>query len=154
MTTSHIFQSTLPAWRATVIMNVVLRPAIFQSTPPRMGSDLRLVSQQHCCCAFQSTPPSWGATNPVDIPFDRILISIHAPRMGSDIQSTPLTLNSKTISIHAPRMGSDRAILPDFYQPCISIHAPRMRSDNYINDASHAYLHFNPRSPHEERRLM
>ena len=57
------------------------------------------------------------------------------------------------ISIHAPRTGSDvqrfrqlRALLP------ISIHAPRTGSDHPCASAAAALPHFNPRSPHGERR--
>ena len=102
-------------------------------------------------------------------------ISIHAPRTGSDDASSdacvffvdfnprsphgerPLYRNNsnffRLISIHAPRTGSDvqrfrqlRALLP------ISIHAPRTGSDHPCASAAAALPHFNPRSPHGERR--
>ena len=58
------------------------------------------------------------------------LISIHAPRTGSDVQ----------------RFRQLRALLP------ISIHAPRTGSDHPCASAAAALPHFNPRSPHGERR--
>ena len=102
-------------------------------------------------------------------------ISIHAPRTGSDDASSdasvffvdfnprsphgerPLYRNNsnffRLISIHAPRTGSDvqrfrqlRALLP------ISTHAPRTGSDHPCASAAAALPHFNPRSPHGERR--
>ena len=36
----------------------------------------------------------------------------------------------------------------------ISIHAPRTGSDSTVSDTAHASTHFNPRSPHGERRAI
>ena len=56
------------------------------------------------------------------------------------------------ISIHAPRTGSD-AQWYDTIQDCIiSIHAPRTGSDTTPRMRSTTTRHFNPRSPHGERR--
>ena len=56
-----LFQSTLPVWGATRLMNLVL-----------------------CSILFQSTLPVWGATL-VQVGTKNIQkISIHAPRVGSD----------------------------------------------------------------------
>ena len=56
-----LFQSTLPAWGATVVSKVA-----------------------ESIVLFQSTLPAWGATLPVLSLQKLIDISIHAPRMGSD----------------------------------------------------------------------
>ncbi len=60
----------------------------------------------------------------------RICISIHAPRTGSDNSDTETAINTG-ISIHAPRTGSDTNFAPTWDKP----------------------RHFNPRSPHGERRM-
>ena len=57
------------------------------------------------------------------------------------------------ISIHAPRTGSDEAF--DAYKQqveTISIHAPRTGSDTTNCIVEISTTHFNPRSPHGERR--
>ena len=102
-------------------------------------------------------------------------ISIHAPRTGSDGQQAYEYEKTIFISIHAPRTGSDErlAALSDMLE--ISIHAPRTGSDSKIFTFRIAQIlfqstlpargatrcpmiqamvvdHFNPRSPHGERR--
>ena len=79
---------------------------------------------------FQSTLPARGATTQAVMQASFLLISIHAPRTGSDVQ----------------RFRQLRALLP------ISIHAPRTGSDHPCASAAAALPHFNPRSPHGERR--
>ena len=64
-----------------------------------------------------------------------------------------LVFNAAHISIHAPRTGSDLCsfLLVCFIQ--ISIHAPRTGSDVEEEAITNVILrHFNPRSPHGERR--
>ena len=81
---------------------------------------------------FQSTLPSQGATISQSFMYSKINISIHAPLTGSDHDLT-IPINSvSTISIHAPLTGSD------FRGSVTPTHT----------------RHFNPRSPHRERRLM
>ena len=63
--------------------------------------------------------------------YDEInIISIHAPRTGSDRARRQGQRVHKAISIHAPRTGSDKK------------HPPKLM----------LFPHFNPRSPHGERR--
>ena len=57
------------------------------------------------------------------------------------------------ISIHAPRTGSDGNTYNLYYAECpISIHAPRTGSDPLQCFRLGQGRHFNPRSPHGERR--
>ena len=60
---------------------------------------------------------------------------------------------SDRISIHAPRTGSDSS---ESMKSCtdilISIHAPRTGSDYLRYSFVRRFVHFNPRSPHGERR--
>ena len=57
-----IFQSTLPAWGATYLPDLLKVPV-----------------------KFQSTLPAWGATSGIRAWYTFRGISIHAPRMGSDL---------------------------------------------------------------------
>ena len=80
---------------------------------------------------FQSTLPARGATCVKGGEYAMLpSISIHAPRTGSDKSEEKRDEWVSEISIHAPRTGSDCE------SPC-----PRR-----------CLLHFNPRSPHGERR--
>ena len=104
------------------------------------------------------------------------IISIHAPRTGSDpipfcyprpggyfnprsphgerhARAIFLSCFSR-ISIHAPRTGSDCHCWRLFFRKQISIHAPRTGSDQRIRRLQRQRLHFNPRSPHGERRKV
>ena len=101
-----VFQSTLPAWGATLAFIRLSNCCSISIHAPRMGSD-----------DHQVTPL---------LLLDRI--SIHAPRMGSDIICSG-NVRIARISIHAPRMGSDELIVSQFIVRIISIHAPRMGSD-------------------------
>ena len=78
-------------------------------------------------------------------------ISIHAPRTGSDLTYSTSPAIRK-ISIHAPRTGSDRARGTQVAEMTISIHAPRTGSDGACRWRLDSPAHFNPRSPHGERR--
>ena len=145
------FQSTLPAWGATVDLHRQAGTSEISIHAPRVGSDRGHGPQRHARCIsihaprvgsdlakkigvnlrirFQSTLPAWGATVRAARDFDaRARISIHAPRVGSDMPA-PCRRASGLISIHAPRVGSDICA------------QSRYRS---LRD-------FNPRSPRGER---
>ena len=81
--------------------------------------------------AFQSTLPARGATS----------------------AATPIETVSVSISIHAPRTGSDSRRRLSAAPAPISIHAPRTGSDENAFDGRVLIGHFNPRSPHGERRF-
>ena len=83
-----------------------------------------------CPRAFQSTLPARGATGAFQMSDALSMISIHAPRTGSDGIRERAAAPTE-ISIHAPRTGSDSARAQPPLRPA----------------------HFNPRSPHGERRL-
>ncbi len=122
------FQSTLPAWGATLPARAIFSAASISIHAPRMGSDITSTSHifrsldfnprsphgerpnEIVICGrviiFQSTLPAWGATSTTKLTSYHRRISIHAPRMGSDLV-TQAGVTSNNISIHAPRMGSD-----------------------------------------------
>ena len=146
------FQSTLPARGATRISAGLLSSA--QNFNPRSPHGERLATYWETLkeSTFQSTLPARGATTQLFLASCVDFISIHAPRTGSDTQ---LFLASCVdfISIHAPRTGSDCGRqVPDGRVATISIHAPRTGSDAQDGDTLYTVPHFNPRSPHGERR--
>ena len=125
---------------------------------------------------FQSTLPARGATTRKQAEKANGSISIHAPRTGSDKHfhakvgkcqyfnprsphgerrgKCVISIQPAQISIHAPRTGSDVKQEQRQYPGAISIHAPRTGSD-YIADRILSNMrHFNPRSPHGERRSI
>ena len=98
---------------------------------PRTGSDFCYFNRQRIRFKFQPTLPARGATTyAVGITY-KYAISTHAPRTGSDAGDI-VEWGGADISTHAPRTGSDR---------CPMIQAT-------------VVAHFNPRSPHGERRQV
>ena len=82
---ANAFQSTRPAWGATVWENVPGVLSVVSIHAPRVGRDLRTTSFSTKRTRFQSTRPAWGATTQ-PLPCARAaLVSIHAPRVGRDI---------------------------------------------------------------------
>ena len=147
------FQSTLPARGAT---RVTLRePGTASHFNPRSPHGERPIScgNEKIALTFQSTLPARGAT------MSRCSSS-KAGRFQSTLPARGATsdrANSRAqpgISIHAPRTGSDATATRRNHFRRISIHAPRTGSDD--NDAylSRLLNHFNPRSPHGERRIF
>ena len=122
------FQSTLPAWGATLRFFTLTAPFV-----------------------FQSTLPAWGAT--YDFSDDRQLlrISIHAPRMGSDEVRERSAVPEKDFNPRSPH-GERRSLLPvkfsrSYFNPR-SPHGERLD----CRLVSKELKHFNPRSPHGERQ--
>ena len=125
------FQSTRPAWGATVynVGNIIvtidfnpraphgarqtiaimtITPTAFQSTRPAWGAT-NLSSASRCpCCHFNPRAPHGARLMTSKILAQTLKISIHAPRMGRDLSRPFSTLRPYVISIHAPRMGRDR----------------------------------------------
>ena len=146
------FQPTLPARGATSYVRIGDSSMIFQPTLPARGAtEVTLTSKWKC------------------------IISTHAPRTGSDALPWVIRSSPSPISTHAPRTGSDT--MRGFGQGVleISTHAPRTGSDESAfklaasgvtfqptlpargattgTPSSPAMCaHFNPRSPHGERR--
>ena len=147
----RVFQSTPPAWGATVATSeqTELRRS-FNPRPPRGGRPLTM-EDIRALNVFQSTPPAWGATCWRRIGNGRQDVSIHAPRVGGD-KSCMVSLRIIKVSIHAPRVGGDLKacrmagqhntfqstppawgatwIAPaDDLKNLVSIHAPRVGGD-------------------------
>ena len=82
------------------------------------------------------------------------MISIHAPRTGSDRSAVTAAHRWSAFQSTLPARGATiRPVLRCFPKP-ISIHAPRTGSDKIVFDAATQRTHFNPRSPHGERRVL
>ena len=82
----------------------------------------------------------------------RQIISIHAPRTGSDLMVVQPPAGTSTFQSTLPARGATRAKKEKQIAAYISIHAPRTGSDSAWAIAYRAGMHFNPRSPHGERR--
>ena len=127
------FQSTLPARGATRASSVAAVAAGISTHAPRTGSDVRRAINHHASAQFQSTLPARGATQHQHGHGGEKPISIHAPRTGSDRQRTSRAVHRRTFQSTLPARGATPSGQPEYASPQISIH-------------------FNPRSPHGERR--
>ena len=81
-------------------------------------------------------------------------ISIHAPRTGSDRLDCGRCVTIKGISIHAPRTGSDsnRTVIffaLHLFQSTLPARGATCQFEQHFLNRKH----FNPRSPHGERRV-
>ena len=173
VTRDELFQSTLPARGATVLLEDrnACSPNFNPRSPhgerrssstertltwaisihaPRTGSDTCTDETMTQIWIFQSTLPARGATRRASGETSNGAISIHAPRTGSDRPPVGV-VRGQEISIHAPRTGSDGHTPPEVPQTLISIHAPRTGSDMSTSLYGVIGTHFNPRSPHGER---
>ena len=152
ITTLRQFQSTLPAWGATIGDSYVAKIVGISIHAPRMGSDANLFRATQTD-EFQSTLPAWGATYSAGLNAIAYIFQSTLPAWGATYTMYRLCFHSN-ISIHAPRMGSDCAHFFCTHAEEISIHAPRMGSDTSVTETNIIKTNFNPRSPHGERRTL
>ena len=130
LSSSFVFQSTLPVRGATIIRCVVnLHRLRFQSTLPVRGATCRLYRDAQ-----------------------RFAISIHAPRAGSDTQLRRADRQKGHFNPRSP-CGERHLDSIGSTKRYISIHAPRAGSDHISIVLSSCNVYFNPRSPCGERRL-
>ena len=127
---SNTFQSTLPARGATAFNICQHQIAIFQSTLPARGATMP-DDTSNGCCPFQSTLPARGATMPDDTsngccPFQSTL-----PARGATEMLVTISIDLIAFQSTLPARGATR---------CPMIQAT-------------VVAHFNPRSPHGERRI-
>ena len=101
---------------------------------------------------FQSTLPARGATPVHSLQEKRQMISIHAPRTGSDADVVARRKQRQKFQSTLPARGATAATARNVDNGVISIHAPRTGSDGQSADGQGNIRHFNPRSPHGERR--
>ena len=120
---------------------------------PRTGSDVYINERNTPIFVFQPTLPARGATIFYCTTFCDRTISTHAPRTGSDRPPPPLETDTQAISTHAPRTGSDQGQththrLANQFQPTL----PARGATSACRACPEHQAHFNPRSPHGERR--
>ena len=128
-TQRYSFQSTPPAWGATLIALFITSRFLISIHAPRMGSDGRIDIVTMLQIPFQSTLPAWGATTaPDQIRLCRLHFNPRSPH------------GERLPYFFISRLLSD-----------ISIHAPRMGSDACQGTTGRLVSYFNPRSPHGER---
>ena len=170
-----IFQSTLPVWGATGLIDANVSSLKISIHAPRVGSDPFTVEVCAISRIFQSTLPVWGATR-----YSRgnqfwAIFQSTLPVWGATSSSCLTSPAEETFQSTLPVWGATRfssILLPyssDFNprSPCgerracygppgcggsISIHAPRVGSDSPRRIRSWIPSYFNPRSPCGERR--
>ena len=101
---------------------------------------------------FQSTLPARGATREDHHHRPQGCISIHAPRTGSDILTFVVHAQKSNISIHAPRTGSDKMANVMTRISLFQSTLPARGATCSPGAGTSGGKHFNPRSPHGERR--
>ena len=124
------FQPTLPARGATFRLRSDTQTYRFQPTLPARGATSRPSGARATSGAFQPTLPARGAT-----PF---LLCVQ--RRLFQFQPT------------LPARGATLIKRSGFPAEGISTHAPRTGSDQSVHRGRASHPHFNPRSPHGERR--
>ena len=82
----------------------------------------------------------------------QLCISIHAPLTGSDVDKIDDLLHYVQFQSTLPSQGATRVNCRFSKGTKISIHAPLTGSDRDTGAACTGTKHFNPRSPHRERR--
>ena len=120
---------------------------------PRTGSDRTGNTQVKARFGFQSTLPARGATT-VRGAIDEVYeFQSTLPARGATASSA-IFRRSQWISIHAPRTGSDEAVLEGLLFTCqFQSTLPARGATGFSPGAAPPPNHFNPRSPHGERRL-
>ena len=147
------FQSTLPARGATLQRRVLAVGGDISIHAPRTGSDL-MPAVASANSLFQSTLPARGATRGTISTGGKVVaISIHAPRTGSDGAQFQPAGKSLRFQSTLPARGATQPaplarIQARHFNPR-SPHGERRRHKKTRNQREY----FNPRSPHGERRF-
>ena len=143
------FQSTLPAWGATIPIASKIWPLVISIHAPRRGSDIALLYCLYNGINFNPRSPHGERQASGKSPVTRTLFQSTLPAGGATHYHTFLCGKGRF-----PRRGSDNIILHSISRLNISIHAPRMGSDISASRLTYTSSYFNPRSPHGERRLL
>ena len=106
-----LFQSTLPAWGATIMQQVIEHNTAISIHAPRVGSDFIDLATGFHYDLFQSTLPAWGATRELSRELPPQVFQSTLPAWGATSIISNFVLE-KRISIHAPRVGSDASLPP------------------------------------------
>ena len=126
----------------------------FQSTLPARGATCSLPCSTHRSLNFNPRSPHGERPALVVGDAPPVGISIHAPRTGSDLTHRGRARFRCSFQSTLPARGATCADFHRLLHIVISIHAPRTGSDGMVVCICPPYIHFNPRSPHGERRLL
>ena len=152
LTIREVFQSTLPARGATLAITMrTFRACYFN---PRSPHGERLHSPHVCRAAirFQSTLPARGATLPTGWTVrGQRYFNPRSPH-GERPQSRANPQRCWKFQSTLPARGATLLTRQSAGASVISIHAPRTGSDATDGRCTTIARHFNPRSPHGERR--
>ena len=168
------FQSTLPAWGETYIwqINIKSKENISIHSPrmgrdrhyacfwlfgrisihsPRMGRDIVSPPDLGGRKGFQSTLPAWGETGRLKGYRRCVRFQSTLPAWGETSVNVP-SLKPTAFQSTLPAWGETVQNQSRNQQGHISIHSPRMGRDPSPRQRSRSCCHFNPLSPHGERR--
>ncbi len=173
---THLFQSTLPARGATVGLSIAVFSSRYISIhAPRTGSDgIRHPSAGEGRAISIHAPRTGSDQVSVADALDVMDFNPRSPH-GERRQSHGASRRSdQQFQSTLPARGATTPLVPGITYSCISIHAPRTGSDSHrVLHAAHCLVfqstlpargattrivrvagvrHFNPRSPHGERR--
>ena len=146
------FQSTLPARGATA-----RTPALAPCEPisihaPRTGSDESVFRGDSYYKDFNPRSPHGERRSGRDGLLVGKEFQSTLPARGATSDRWQLYHNCKAFQSTLPARGATRASSHLRRGLPISIHAPRTGSDNNGDEEPCVHAHFNPRSPHGERR--
>ena len=147
-----VFQPTLPARGATRAAPRPLGHPVISTHAPRTGSDDTPQGYMMALSDFNPRSPHGERRFTCNVGRIACDISIHAPRTGSDERLAALS-DMLEISIHAPRTGSDSKIFTfRIAQILFQSTLPARGATRCPMIQAMVVDHFNPRSPHGERR--
>ena len=147
----NAFQSTRPAWGATLKHILRWWPRTVSIHAPRVGRDRERISRNVICALFQSTRPAWGATTPLlATNTEAACFNPRAPR-GARRAALDIRLALSRFNPRAPRGARRRKLSKAPWSLEVSIHAPRVGRDGQRSAARAYRLCFNPRAPRGAR---
>ena len=172
---SRRFQSTLPARGATQPFQTLPTHQRISIHAPRTGSDRTKLQADVISAPISIHAPRTGSDTEVGAKYNNYeLISIHAPRTGSDthadyLDSLPLPFQS-TLPARGATLLDVMTVFPDAFQSTLPARGATRLTNCFPSSAKFqstlpargaticacktlsASAHFNPRSPHGERR--
>ena len=148
---SNTFQSTLPAWGATIIYYLHRECPYISIHAPRMGSDLySSLTSKWAIRYFNPRSPHGERPASLALCIPHNHFNPRSPHGERPLFATALMIEIIFQST-LPAWGATSSVDNMQLSTCISIHAPRMGSDKQVASITPKQMHFNPRSPHGER---
>ncbi len=150
----RVFQSTRPAWGATLGTVFSIMPWTVSIHAPRVGRDAAMIRIQFATAIGVSIhAPRVGRDrrrqlHPLAI---RSQVSIHAPRVGRDVRAGANRPNERCFNPRAPRGARPPPLASILPVSHVSIHAPRVGRDHCEQIRRPSGCGFNPRAPRGAR---